>query len=74
MWVAQLGGIVLALGMAGAIFVNEATGGLVKLFPDIPRSEVVNAIAGTSSDLFDTLSDDQQTAALAIIVATIDNV
>lgn len=59
--------------MAGAIFVNEATAGLVGLLPDMDKDVVVNAIAGTSSDLFETLSEKQQTDALAIIVHAIDN-
>ncbi|KAG6364697.1 hypothetical protein INS49_006301 [Diaporthe citri] len=59
--------------MAGAIFVNEATAGLVNLLPDMDRDVVVNAIAGTSSDLFEALSEKQQTDALAIIVRAIDN-
>ncbi|KAG8168203.1 hypothetical protein KVR01_003892 [Diaporthe batatas] len=73
MMVSQLGGIVLALGMAGAIFVNGATAGLVSLLPGMDKDVVVNAIAGTSSDLFKTLSEKQQKDALAIIVHAIDN-
>jgi hypothetical protein len=59
--------------MAGAIFVNEATAGLLNLLPDTDEAVVVNAIAGTSSGLFETLSEEQQTDALAIIVQAIDN-
>ena len=59
--------------MAGAIFVNQATAGLMNLLPDMDEAVVVNAIAGTSSGLFETLSEEQQTDALAIIVQAIDN-
>ena len=59
--------------MAGAIFVNQATAGLVNLLPDMDEDVVVNAIAGTSSGLFETLSEEQQTDSLAIIVQAIDN-
>lgn len=59
--------------MAGAIFVNEATAGLVSLLPEMDKAVVVDAIAGTSGHLFATLSEKQQTDALAIIVQAIDN-
>ncbi|KAI1405015.1 putative MFS drug efflux transporter [Hypoxylon fuscum] len=74
MMVSQLGGIVLALGMAGAIFVNQATAGLLDLLPDMEPELVKNAIAGTSSSFFRSLSEEKQTAALNIIVQAIDNV
>lgn len=60
--------------MAGAIFVNQATAGLVELLPYLDREVVVNAIAGTSRSLFNTLSEQDQKAALKIIVHAIDNV
>ncbi|EAW13722.1 putative MFS drug efflux transporter [Aspergillus clavatus NRRL 1] len=72
MMVSQLGGIVLALGMAGAIFVNKATAGLLELLPDVDPEIVKNAIAGTSSSLFKSLSDEVQAKALGVIVHAID--
>ncbi|KAF4765278.1 hypothetical protein HAV15_003176 [Penicillium sp. str.  len=74
MMVSQLGGIVLALGMAGAIFVNKTTKGLLQLLPDANPADVKNSIAGTSSGFFNTLTRAQQTAALGIIVSAIDDV
>ncbi|PYH91185.1 putative MFS drug efflux transporter [Aspergillus ellipticus CBS 707.79] len=74
MMVSQLGGIVIGLGTAGAIFVNEATDGLLKLLPEIDPQVVKNAIAGTSSSLFDTLTSDEKTKALDVIVHAIDQV
>lgn len=71
---AQLGGIVLALGIAGAIFVNKTTKELLRLLPDANPADVKNSIAGTSSGFFKTLTKSQQTAALDIIVSAIDNV
>ncbi|RAO67601.1 uncharacterized protein BHQ10_003613 [Talaromyces amestolkiae] len=74
MMVSQLGGIVLALGMAGAIFVNKATNELLALLPNANSADVKNAIAGTTSGFFKTLTKAQQTAALNIIVQAIDDV
>ncbi|EEQ35107.1 hypothetical protein McanMca71_001705 [Microsporum canis] len=74
MMVSQLGGIVLALGMAGAIFVNRSTTGLLTLLPDADPEAVKNAIAGTSSSLFKSLSEHDQAQALSIIVDAISQV
>ncbi|KAL4977126.1 major facilitator superfamily domain-containing protein [Aspergillus desertorum] len=67
-------GIVLALGIAGAIFVNKATSGLLSFLPDSDPAEIKNVIAGTASEFFGTLSQEQQSGALDIIVDAIDNV
>ncbi|KAM5471061.1 hypothetical protein MferCBS49748_002252 [Microsporum ferrugineum] len=74
MMVSQLGGIVLALGMAGATFVNRSTTGLLTLLPDADPEVVKNAIAGTSSSLFRSLSEHDQAQALSIIVDAISQV
>ncbi|KAJ6184590.1 Major facilitator superfamily domain general substrate transporter [Penicillium mononematosum] len=74
MMVSQLGGIVLALGMAGAIFVNKTTEELLQLLPDASPADVKNSITGTSSGFFKTLTESQQAAALDIIVSAIDDV
>jgi hypothetical protein len=62
------------LGVAGAIFVNVATESLLTLLPNANPTDVKNAIAGTSSGFFSTLTQSQQTAALDIIVGAIDYV
>ncbi|KAJ5456704.1 Major facilitator superfamily domaingeneral substrate transporter [Penicillium desertorum] len=74
MMVSQLGGIVLALGIAGAIFVNKATQELLQLLPDANPADVKNSITGMSSGFFKTLTESQQAAALGIIVSAIDDV
>ncbi|KAL4921166.1 putative MFS drug efflux transporter [Aspergillus aurantiobrunneus] len=74
MMVSQLGGIVLALGIAGAIFVNNATSGLLAFLPGADPENIKNAIGGTASGFFNTLSEEQQRGALDIIVQAIDNV
>ncbi|GAB1203914.1 hypothetical protein APSETT445_002558 [Aspergillus pseudonomiae] len=74
MMVSQLGGIVLALGMAGAIFVNKATTGLINLLPNANPADIKNTIGGTASGFFNTLTKSEQSAALDIIVDAIDYV
>ncbi|QKX59533.1 uncharacterized protein TRUGW13939_06667 [Talaromyces rugulosus] len=74
MMVSQLGGIVLALGIAGAIFVNKATSGLLSFLPDSDPADIKNAIGGTASGFFNTLSEKQQSGALDIIVEAMDDV
>ena len=64
----------LALGMAGAIFVNKSVVGLQALLPDVSEEAVRNGIAGTSSGFFQTLPEDKQGPALDIIVSAIDDV
>jgi hypothetical protein len=60
--------------MAGAIFINKAVQGLTELLPGT-NSEIIKAsIAGTSSELFQTLPADQVEPALAVIVKAIDDV
>lgn len=60
--------------MAGAIFVNQATDGLLNLLKGMDPNLVKNAIAGTSSGFFRDLTAEQQAEALDIIVHAIDNV
>ncbi|KAA8649621.1 uncharacterized protein ATNIH1004_002292 [Aspergillus tanneri] len=74
MMVSQLGGIVLALGMAGAIFVNKATTGLINLLPNADTTDIKNTIGGTASGFFSTLTKSEQSAALDVIVDAIDYV
>ncbi|KAL3421549.1 MFS drug efflux pump [Phlyctema vagabunda] len=74
MMFSQLGGIVLALGGAGAIFVNKSVIGLTKLLPDTEPEVIKASIAGTSSALFQTLPAEKLEPALAVIVNAIDDV
>ncbi|KAM3064830.1 hypothetical protein ACMFMG_010459 [Clarireedia jacksonii] len=74
MMFSQLGGIVLGLGMAGAIFVNKAVQGLTDLLPGTSSDVIKASIAGTSSELFQTLPADQLKPALTVIVNAIDDV
>lgn len=69
-----MGGIVLALGAAGAIFVNKSIEGLTALLPGTSPEIIKSSIAGTSSELFKTLPADKLAPALGVIVDAIDDV
>ncbi|KAK1948681.1 hypothetical protein LY78DRAFT_710613 [Colletotrichum sublineola] len=68
MMLAQLGGIVLSLAIAGSIFINHSLSGLGVLMPDVPRSTLQQAISGTSSDYFRSLPPNTQEQSIEIIV------
>lgn len=70
----QLIGPTIALSVAGTVLINTATSGLEKLFPDIPITEIKNAIAGTAGQLLATLDPASRTAALEVIVHSISKV
>jgi hypothetical protein len=74
MMVSQLGGIVIALGVAGAIFVNKTVSGLEQLLPQVPDADIRNGIAGTTSAFFQNLSKTEKIAALDVIVGSIADV
>lgn len=69
-WVslAQLGGIGIGLSIAGAVFVNQAVAGLQMVLPDLDRAQLIAAVSGTSSEVFDQLSSSAREAALDSIV------
>ena len=60
--------------MAGAIFVNKATTGLINLLPNADTTDIKNTIGGTASGFFSTLTKSEQSAALDVIVDAIDYV
>ncbi|QYS95306.1 MFS domain-containing protein [Trichoderma simmonsii] len=74
MMLAQLGGIALGLSIAGSIFINKSLAGLSSVLPDIPRSQLQFAIAGTSGDLIRSLPDTLRDQAIASIVVALRSV
>lgn len=71
---AQIGGIALALAIAGSVFVNSAQNALVTILPDYPLSELQQAISGTSSAFFNGLPDDTRTMALDALIKALQKV
>jgi len=64
----------IALSVAGTVLINTATSGLTELLPNVPEEEIKNAIAGTAGPLLASLTPETRTAALTVIVDSIDKV
>lgn len=58
----------IGLSVAGALFVNQAVNGLHIVLPTLDRSELLAAISGTSSELFESLPEATRKEALEAIV------
>jgi MFS family permease len=71
--VAQIGGIVLALSISGAVFQNTAFGSLTKVLAGMGFSEqdVRSAIAGSQSAVFERVSKEVKETAIEVIVQAI---
>ncbi|KAI9890311.1 MAG: hypothetical protein M1814_004221 [Vezdaea aestivalis] len=74
MMIAQIGGIALGLSISSAVFVNLAKNRLVALLPGIPASQIQQAISGTSSTFFETLSATDRANALTAIIESMQKV
>lgn len=66
--VGQLTGITFGLSISGAVFINTATSGLHDALPQIPVEELSHVVAGASNQVFESLSLEQRSRALEIIV------
>lgn len=60
-------GVVLALGLSGAIFVNVALRDLRRVLPDASSKQLSGSLTG-GSEMFSSLSPEQQTSALQAVV------
>jgi hypothetical protein len=71
--VAQIGGIVLALPISGAVFQNTAFGSLTKILAGMRFSEqdVRSAIAGSQSAVFESVSEEVRGRVIEAIVQAI---
>jgi hypothetical protein len=70
----QLVGAVIALSVSGTVLVNTATSGLQTLLPDVPVETLKNAISGTAGNFLESLTPELRTAALDVIVSSMDKV
>jgi len=64
----------IALSIAGTVFINTATSGLLELLPGTPVEVIKNAISGTASSLLSQQDAATQRAALEVIVGAIAKV
>lgn len=71
---AQIGGGTISLAIANSVFLNQATGKIAALLPDVPLETVRGAVAGGGSAFFRTLSDDIKAKVLHIVVEAISRV
>lgn len=67
-------GIVLGLGVAGAVFQTKGVAYVSPILSDLPSSDVRAAIAGTSSAVFDGLSSSTRALVIQAITRAIDKV
>ncbi|KAI4157766.1 MAG: hypothetical protein L6R39_000597 [Caloplaca ligustica] len=74
MMLAQIGGIALALSIAGAVFVNGAQSALVEILPNVPLAQVQQAISGTSGDFIKSLPDATRELTLNAVVDALQKV
>ncbi|KAK3356399.1 major facilitator superfamily domain-containing protein [Lasiosphaeria hispida] len=74
MMLGQLGGITFGLAIAGAIFVNDAVGGLMKVLPDVSREDLQLALSGASGSYFGSLPSGVRSQATDTIVFSMQKV
>jgi hypothetical protein len=69
----QSAGIVLALGLSGAIYINMGTHNLRDAVPSASAADIRNALLGTGSTFFASLSPSLKEAVLHAIVRATDD-
>lgn len=67
-------GIVVSLAIAGAVFQNEAFRKVVSVLPNVDRGSLREAITGTNSAYFDTLSNSDRDQLLSGVVSALSSV
>ena len=65
---AQNLGIALALAISGSIFQNKAVDGLQSVLPNIPTTEIRDAVSGANSGLFQHLPPNSGELILSVVV------
>jgi hypothetical protein len=70
---AQVSGILAALCVTGAIFQNLVVAKVSSVLPDYPLTDIVHLTTGTSSPLFQELSEELKRAVIAQVTDSIRN-
>jgi fucose permease len=70
----QLLGVIVAMAIAGSLFIDSSVKDLGKLLVGTSQEEIKSAIAGVKGDFFNTLSPDVKDQALRIIVKDMSQV
>jgi hypothetical protein len=71
---AQLAGPVVALSIANAVFLNEATAGINSIVPNLPEGALQNAISGSSIGEVEGVPPQLQPQVLRVVVRAIEKV
>ena len=70
----QLMGVVVTLAICGSIMLNTAMSGLATVLPEMSPVMVESLVVGTAGDTFQSLAPEIRTAALDVIVNSINKV
>lgn len=70
----QLMGVVVTLAICGSIMLNTAMSGLATVLPEMSPAMVESIVVGTAGDTFQSLAPEIRTAALDVIVHSINKV
>ncbi|EQB43279.1 hypothetical protein CGLO_18090 [Colletotrichum gloeosporioides Cg-14] len=74
MTISQDLGMVLFLAISGSLFHNMAVNNVGNALPDVSHDKIGNLIAGTSSTLFQALSDEEKNIVISQIVNAMESV
>ena len=70
----QLMGVVVNLAICGSVMLNSAISGLSSVLPNLSPEVIESVVAGTAGDTFQSLPSEIRTAALVVIVNSINKV
>lgn len=71
---AQIGSIALGLAISGAVFVNSTQSVLTDILSDVPQSESLQIVSGSSSELFNTLPTALRELTLSAVISSLPKV
>ncbi|KAH8807460.1 major facilitator superfamily domain-containing protein [Xylogone sp. PMI_703] len=71
---AQIGGATIALAIANAVFLNNATNGILAIIPTASRSVVQGAVSGANSAFFKSLDPSVKTAVLEAVTHAVSRI
>ncbi|KAI0022608.1 MFS general substrate transporter [Xylariomycetidae sp. FL0641] len=71
---AQMAGLALSLGIATSVFLNEATAGIVKILPGVPRSQIQEMIDGANNEVLNGLSGETRQEIAEVVARNLGKV
>ncbi|KAL8949410.1 MAG: hypothetical protein Q9222_004479 [Ikaeria aurantiellina] len=70
----QMAGVALSISIGTSVLLNQSTGKIAAILPDVPRATVQASIAGAGASFLDTVSEEQMTRVLAAVAETLGNI